>query len=50
VEINEDELAAMVASGYLAKEERSDGAAIKKAIETVISDIAFDLEHGLAGR
>jgi hypothetical protein len=49
VEINEDKLAALVARGYLAKEERSVGAAIKKAIETAILDIAFDLEYGLAG-
>jgi hypothetical protein len=48
VEISETEVAALVASGYLAQEERADGVAIKKAIETAISDIAFDLEYGLA--
>ena len=48
VEINEDKLVALVASGYPAQEERTDVVAIKKAIETVISDIAFDLEYGLA--
>jgi hypothetical protein len=42
------DVTALVASGYLAQEERADGVAIKKAIETVISDIAFDLEYGLA--
>jgi hypothetical protein len=29
--------------GYLSEEERDDGAAIKKAIEGVISDMAFEL-------
>jgi hypothetical protein len=48
VDLDETKLAVLVASGYLAQEERTDGVAIKKAIETVISDIAFDLEYGLA--
>jgi hypothetical protein len=48
VALDEPKLAALIASGYLAQEERADGVAIKKAIETVISDIAFDLEYGLA--
>ena len=48
VDLDESKLTALVASGYLAQEERADGVAIKKAIETVISDIAFDLEYGLA--
>ena len=48
VDLDESKLTALVASGYLAQEERADGVAIKKAIETVISDIALDLEYGLA--
>ena len=48
VDLDEAKLAVLVASGYLAQEERADVVAIKKAIETVISDIAFDLEYGLA--
>jgi hypothetical protein len=31
-------------SGYLAEEERDNGAALKKAIEGVISDMAFALQ------
>jgi hypothetical protein len=48
VDLDEAKLAALVAGGYLAQEERADSVAIKKAIETAISDIAFDLEYGLA--
>jgi hypothetical protein len=48
IDLDEAKLAALVASGYLAKEARTDAMAIKKAIETVISDIAFELEYGLA--
>jgi hypothetical protein len=48
VEISADELAGLVAGGYLPKETRTDAMAIKRAIETAISDIAFDLEYGLA--
>jgi hypothetical protein len=43
VDLDEAKLAALVAGGYLAQEERADSVAIKKAIETAISDIAFDL-------
>jgi hypothetical protein len=48
VELSEDELTGLVAGGYLPTEARADAMAIKRAIETVISDIAFDLEYGLA--
>jgi hypothetical protein len=48
VDLDEARLAVLIASGYLAQGERADGAVIKKAIETAISDIAFDLEYGLA--
>jgi hypothetical protein len=36
--------------GYLAEEERDNGAALKKAIEGVISDIAFELQSETAER
>jgi hypothetical protein len=36
--------------GYLAEEERDSGAALKKAIEGVISDIAFELQSEMAER
>ncbi len=50
MDINEDELGALVVRGYLAEEERDNGAAIKKAIEGVISDMAFELQCGTAER
>jgi hypothetical protein len=43
VDVNQGELDALVLSGHLSEDERGDGAAIKKAIEGVISDLAFDL-------
>jgi hypothetical protein len=45
VEISESEISAMVAKGYLPEEARSDGKAIKLAIEILISDLAFELEQ-----
>ena len=50
VDINGDELAALVDKGYLPQEVRDDGAAIKKAIEGVISDIVFELQCETAQR
>lgn len=50
VEISDDELAALVAREYLAKEERADSSAIQKAIECVISDVAFEAEFGPPAR
>ena len=44
VHVNKDELAALVVRGYLTEEARGDGLAIRKAIEGVISDIAFELQ------
>jgi hypothetical protein len=46
--VSEDELAALVAKGLLAEEARGDALAIKKAIEAVISDMAFEQQFGLA--
>jgi hypothetical protein len=41
---------ALIVRGYLAEEERDKGAAIKKAIEGVISDMAFELQSETAER
>ena len=45
VEVNESEVAALVVRGYLPEEARGDPMAIKEAIESVISDMAFELEQ-----
>jgi hypothetical protein len=45
VDVNESEVAALVVRGYLAEETRGEPAAIKAAIESVISDMAFELEQ-----
>ena len=45
VDVDESERDALVVRGYLSEEERDDGAAIKKAIEGVLSDVAFELEQ-----
>ena len=45
VEMNDSEIAALVAKGYLAEESRSDPKAIKASIESVISDLAFEVEQ-----
>ena len=45
VDVNESEVAALVARGYLPAEARCDPVAIKAAIEAVISDVAFELEQ-----
>jgi hypothetical protein len=43
VNVNQSELDALIVRGHLTKEERGDGAAIKKAIEAVLSDLEFDV-------
>jgi hypothetical protein len=43
--VSQGELDALVVRGYLSEGERDNGAAIKKAIEGVISDKAFELEQ-----
>jgi hypothetical protein len=50
VDVNQGELDALIVRGYLAEEERGNGAAIKKAIEGVISDIVFELQCETAER
>jgi hypothetical protein len=41
-------LDAMVLRGYLTEDERSNGAAIKKAIEVVLSDMELELQFDTA--
>jgi hypothetical protein len=50
VDVSQSELDALVVRGYLSKEERDNGAALKKAIEGVISDMAFELLSETAER
>jgi hypothetical protein len=50
VDVNQGERDALVVRGYLSEEERDDGTAIKKAIECVISDMAFELQSENAER
>jgi hypothetical protein len=45
VEMNDLEISALVTKGYLAGEARNDPNAIKAAIETLVSDLAFELEQ-----
>ena len=45
VDVNEGEIAALVARGYLPEEARDDPVAIKAAIVVLISDLAFELEQ-----
>ena len=45
MEMNDLEISALVAKGYLPEEARSDPKAIKAAIEALISDLAFELEQ-----
>ena len=48
VNVNKDELDALVVRGYLPEEDRDNGNAIKKAIEAVLSDIELDLQSEAA--
>ena len=45
VEVNESEIAGLVAGGYLPEQARGDAVALKAAIEVVISDLVFELEQ-----
>jgi hypothetical protein len=47
---SQSEVAALEARGYFSDEERDDGAAIKKAIEAVLSDIELDVQSETAER
>jgi hypothetical protein len=50
VDVNQSEVDALVVRGYLSEEERDNGAAIKKAIEGVLSDLVFELQSETAER
>jgi hypothetical protein len=50
VDVNQGELDALVVRGYLTEGERGSGAALKKAIEAVLSDIELDLQSETAER
>ena len=50
VDVNQSELDALIVRGYLPEEERNSGAALKKAIEAVLSDIELDLQSETAER
>jgi hypothetical protein len=50
MDLNQSKRDGSVVRGYLAKEEQDNGAAIKKAIEGVISDMAFVLQSEAAER
>ena len=50
VEVSQSECDALVVRGYLSEEERNNGAAPKKAIEAVLSDIELDLQCETAER
>ena len=50
VEVSQSECDALVVRGYLSEEERNNGAAPKKAIEAVLSDIELDLQSETAER
>jgi hypothetical protein len=50
VEVSQGDRDALVVRGYLSEEERDNGTAIKKAIEGVISDMAFELQSETAER
>ena len=50
VDVSQSEVDALVVRGYLSEEERDNGAAIKKAIEGVLSDIELDLQYETAER
>jgi hypothetical protein len=50
VDVSQSERDALVVRGYLSEEDRDNGAAIKKAIEGVISDMVFELQSETAER
>ena len=50
VDVNQGELDALVVRGYLGEAERGRAAAIKKAIEGVLSDMVFELQSETAER
>jgi hypothetical protein len=50
IDVSQSERNALVVSGYLSEEDGENGAAIKKAIEAVLSDIELDVQSETAER
>ena len=50
LDVNQSECDALVVRGYLSEEEWDNGAALKKAIEAVLSDIELDRQSETAER
>ena len=50
IDVSQSERDALVVRGYLPEEDRDNGAAIKMAIEAVLSDIELDLQSETAER
>jgi hypothetical protein len=50
VDVNQGEVDALVLRGYLSEDQRGDVDSIKKAIEVVLSDMAFELQSEAAER
>src|ERR1700732_2583800 len=48
IDVSQGERDALVVRGYLSEEDRDNGAAIKKAIEGVLSDMVFELQSETA--
>jgi hypothetical protein len=50
IDVSQSERDALVARGYLSEEDGENGAAIKKAIEAVLSDVELDVQSETAER
>ena len=50
LDVSQSERDALVVRGYLSEEDRDNSAAIKKAIEGVLSDLVFELQSEIAER
>jgi hypothetical protein len=50
IDVSQSERDALVVRGYLSEEDQDNGAAIKKAIEGVLSDLVFELQSETAER
>jgi hypothetical protein len=50
IDLSQSERNALVVRGYLSEEDGDNGAAIKKAIEGVLSDLVFELQSETAER
>jgi hypothetical protein len=50
VDVSQSERDALIVRGYLSEEDRDNGAALKKAIEAVLSDIELDVQSETAER